>query len=162
MSNEKEELRSNLSLLSWNSHLIVIHLSRDVKLLSFGADEGAEEEEEPVVFRKKPIARPDRTWRSLNLAGAEDPPQVKPNSYDAWSSYQSGRKSWCAADCPWAYATSEQREDGESQRLRRWKERWVIIISKPPNITCLMKLHQVSTLILFVCFRRINRPRKIL
>ena len=31
---------------------------RDVKLLSFGADEEAEEE--PVVFKKKPIVRPDR------------------------------------------------------------------------------------------------------
>ncbi|KAJ3491384.1 hypothetical protein NLI96_g740 [Meripilus lineatus] len=31
---------------------------KDVKLLSFGADEGGEEEE-PVVFKKKPIARPD-------------------------------------------------------------------------------------------------------
>lgn len=34
-------------------------LSRDVKLLSFGADEGGEEEE-PVTFKKKPIVRPDR------------------------------------------------------------------------------------------------------
>ncbi|KAI0698351.1 cyclophilin-like domain-containing protein [Cytidiella melzeri] len=32
---------------------------KDVKLLSFGADEGAEEEEEPVTFKKKPIVRPD-------------------------------------------------------------------------------------------------------
>ncbi|KIP03434.1 hypothetical protein PHLGIDRAFT_31807 [Phlebiopsis gigantea 11061_1 CR5-6] len=31
---------------------------KDVKLLSFGADEG-EAEEEPVVFKKKPIVRPD-------------------------------------------------------------------------------------------------------
>lgn len=33
-------------------------LCRDVKLLSFGGDEG-EEEEQPVIFRKKPIVRPD-------------------------------------------------------------------------------------------------------
>ena len=33
---------------------------RDVKLLSFGGDEDAEEE--PVVFKKKPIVRPDRTF----------------------------------------------------------------------------------------------------
>lgn len=33
--------------------------SRNVKLLSFGEDEGGEEEEEPVVF-KKAIFRPDR------------------------------------------------------------------------------------------------------
>ncbi|KAI0085779.1 cyclophilin-like domain-containing protein [Irpex rosettiformis] len=32
---------------------------KDVKLLSFGGDEGAEEEEEPVTFKKKPIVRPD-------------------------------------------------------------------------------------------------------
>ncbi|KAH9839989.1 cyclophilin-like protein [Rhodofomes roseus] len=31
---------------------------RDVKLLSFGADEGGEEEE-PITFKKKPIVRPD-------------------------------------------------------------------------------------------------------
>ena len=31
---------------------------RDVKLLSFGGEEEAEEE--PVVFKKKPIVRPDR------------------------------------------------------------------------------------------------------
>ncbi|PCH44507.1 cyclophilin-like protein, partial [Wolfiporia cocos MD-104 SS10] len=31
---------------------------KDVKLLSFGADEGAEEEE-PISFKKKPIVRPD-------------------------------------------------------------------------------------------------------
>ena len=40
------------------SQLIVVALSRDVKLLSFGADEGGEEEE-PVTFKKKPIVRPD-------------------------------------------------------------------------------------------------------
>ena len=33
-------------------------VTRDVKLLSFGADEGGEEEE-PVTFKKKPIVRPD-------------------------------------------------------------------------------------------------------
>ncbi len=37
----------------------IISSGRDVKLLSFGADEGAEEEEEPVTFKKKPIVRPD-------------------------------------------------------------------------------------------------------
>lgn len=33
-------------------------LHRDVKLLSFGGDEEAEEE--AVVFKKRPIVRPDR------------------------------------------------------------------------------------------------------
>jgi hypothetical protein len=32
---------------------------RDVKLLSFGADEGVAEDEEPVLFKKKAIFRPD-------------------------------------------------------------------------------------------------------
>ena len=39
------------------NHMLARH--RDVKLLSFGGDEEAEEE--PVVFKKKPIVRPDRT-----------------------------------------------------------------------------------------------------
>ncbi|KDQ50161.1 hypothetical protein JAAARDRAFT_42343 [Jaapia argillacea MUCL 33604] len=32
---------------------------KDVKLLSFGVEEGEEVDEEPVVFKKKPIVRPD-------------------------------------------------------------------------------------------------------
>ena len=39
---------------------------RDVKLLSFGADEGGEEEE-PVTFKKKPIVRPDRKPLSFSI-----------------------------------------------------------------------------------------------
>ena len=35
---------------------------RDVKLLSFGEDEGGEEE--TVTFKKKPIVRPDRVSHS--------------------------------------------------------------------------------------------------
>ena len=30
-----------------------------MKLLSFGEDEGAREDEEPVIFKKKGIVRPD-------------------------------------------------------------------------------------------------------
>lgn len=58
--------------------------ARDVKLLSFGADEG--EEEEPVIIKKKPIVRPDckPCHANLNWAchspGCEvitvDPPDV--------------------------------------------------------------------------------------
>ena len=41
-------------------YLLIMLLSyRDVKLLSFGADEGVEEEDEPTTFKKKPIVRPD-------------------------------------------------------------------------------------------------------
>ena len=32
--------------------------SRDIKLLSFGGEDG-EEEEEPTSFKKKPLVRPD-------------------------------------------------------------------------------------------------------
>lgn len=34
-------------------------LTRNVKLLSFADDEGAADEEEPIVFKKKAIVRPD-------------------------------------------------------------------------------------------------------
>jgi hypothetical protein len=36
--------------------------ARNVKLLSFGADEDAGEDDEPVVFKKKSIVRPDCTF----------------------------------------------------------------------------------------------------
>ena len=38
------------------------HALRDVKLLSFGEDEGGEEE--TMTFKKKPIVRPDRASHS--------------------------------------------------------------------------------------------------
>ena len=40
---------------------------RDVKLLSFGGEEEAEEE--PVVFKKKPIVRPDREQQVMHARG---------------------------------------------------------------------------------------------
>lgn len=44
---------------------------KDVKLLSFGLDEGGEEEE-PVTFIKKPIARPDRNISYLSILFISD------------------------------------------------------------------------------------------
>ena len=38
---------------------------RDVKLLSFGTDEGGADEE-PIVFKKKPIVRPDCVFSMLS------------------------------------------------------------------------------------------------
>lgn len=48
---------SQLHIITLTNH---VFRRRNVKLLSFGADEDAAEENEPVTFKKKPIFRTDR------------------------------------------------------------------------------------------------------
>ena len=46
----------------WFLHSVVF---RDVKLLSFAGEDGdRSDEEEPVIFKKKSIVRPDREYAS--------------------------------------------------------------------------------------------------
>lgn len=53
---------------SKNTYQLISFLrSRNVKLLSFGADADATEESEPVTFKKKAIVRPDRKLQRVFL-----------------------------------------------------------------------------------------------
>lgn len=60
---EVRRSKSSVGALLSLSIYIFIQRLRDIKLLSFGAEEGAEEE--PVTFKKKPIVRPDRTFTAF-------------------------------------------------------------------------------------------------
>ena len=48
-----------MSAKQFRIHAPLLIFSRDTKLLSFGGEDGDDEEEEPTSFKKKPLTRPD-------------------------------------------------------------------------------------------------------
>ncbi|KAH8103917.1 cyclophilin-like protein [Cristinia sonorae] len=86
---------------------------KDVKLLSFGADEG-EEEEEPVTFKKKPIVRPDLV----------DPAPVA--ALPDFASVPSSRKEKSTRPKP----ESDEKQDQPVEKASKKKDRAEVDIMK--------------------------------
>ncbi|KAM5532815.1 hypothetical protein V8D89_013534 [Ganoderma adspersum] len=85
---------------------------KDVKLLSFGADEEAEEE--PIVFKKKPIVRPD-------LIDNPDLPSTIPGVPEPPTSKKSSKRD-CEPEVD-KKAAKRQKDESEITKIREQHER---------------------------------------